>query len=233
MKVSGKKHNSHVKGSKYDLPGKRSGDNRSTDGKSKGEGILTRDGTMDRLSKNLITKDGRFSSKGIRNTTNSVMASGLATKENLVRKAYHLYTEDYMRNYKTRDVPHPVNIEQLKSKIKPYVNAAAEKLPPEIYDVVPSLTELSKGNYAEAGYELLPVAAGLGGSLLGPEGKVIGEIGGRILSDFLRWGIEQDGFKKLVDFVSDALSEIGSFVDDVISEGESIFSDVGSALGWW
>lgn len=157
----------------------------------------------------------------------------LASKDNLVKTAYKLYAEDYMRFNKTASAPVLKTQEEVQNAISPYLQAAAEKLPPEIYDIVPALAELNTDNLKEAAYGLAPTVGGMIGSAFGPEGKIIGQIGGEVLGAFIKWGIEEDGFEKIGDFVADAVSEIGDFVDDAVSEVGSFISDVGSALDLW
>lgn len=147
-----------------------------------------------------------------------------AKKSRLLRESYKAYAVDFKKA--TGMLPAiPKDATQLMGTISPYMEQAASMMGGDIYDLVPSL-------------------GGMAGSAFGPEGKIIGEIGGKVIGDFLRWGIEEDGFKKIhklamdiidgvvdfaedvFDFVEDAASEVGSFFDDAASEVGSFFSDI-------
>lgn len=138
-----------------------------------------------------------------------------ALKSELLKTAYSQYSESYMRTHKTDKVPRPITVDDLKQKIMPYIASASDEMPAEIYDVIPSL------------------AGSAGGAAYGPKGQIAGEIGGQMFSEFLKWGIEDDGFELIVDFVKDTVEDIKDFLSDVGSVVEDVWSDVGSAFGFW
>lgn len=171
--------------------------------------------------------------KQVKQEIHDKMSKAFANKITLLKQAYKMYSEDYMKVNKTAKPPVLRSNDQVVSAVSPYLQAAAEKLPPEIYEVVPALTDLSTDGLKEAAYGLGGTVGGMVGSMFGPEGKIIGQIGGEVISAFIKWGIEEDGFEKIGDFIADAVSEIGDFIDDAVSEVGSFVSDVGSFLDLW
>lgn len=133
-------------------------------------------------------------------------------KYDLLKKAYSKYSETYMKVNKTGNVPTPLTVDELKRKVMPFVGPALDELHPDIYDILPSL-------------------AGTAGAVIyGPHGQIAGEIGGQVFSNFLKWGIEENGFNLIVDFVKDTMEEIKDVISDVGTSFEDIFSEVGSIL---
>jgi hypothetical protein len=146
-------------------------------------------------------------------------------KRRLLRDSYKAYLIDQKKNGVAPK--HPKSSKQLISTIMPYMSQAAGM-------------QAGSGDFDV--YSLIPSLSGAAGSAFGVEGKIIGEIGGQVVAEFIRWGIEEDGFKELVnvaediidgviDFAEDAASEIGSFLGDVVSDAGGIISDAVSDVG--